>query len=163
MFNTIKNWTCLYRFNSLYFYAINFVILTFRGSLDSWLLPTCLIKIKSRPACLDTKKIYVGFKGLTVRSSPNSRLRKNLDLDQTVWIHLFPLYWPLRTTYLLSEDQIQTACPDLLYSNSIGFQVLIVRGCLMVGSYQPFKNLDPDLPVLICFILFYRLPRTNSL
>ena len=99
MFNTIKNWTCLYRFNSLYFYAINFRILTVRGSLDSWLLPTCLIKIKSRPACLDTKKIYVGFQGLTVRSLPNSRLRKKFGSGPDCLD-------PFISTLLASEDYL---------------------------------------------------------
>ena len=114
MFNTIKNWTCLYRFNSLYFYAINFRILTVRGSLDSWLLPTCLIKIKSRPACLD---IYVGFQGLTVRCSPNSRLRKKFGSGPDCLD-------PFISTLLASEDYLfvkRRSDPDGL-SGSVLFQ-----------------------------------------
>ena len=117
MFNTIKNWTCLYRFNSLYFYAINFRILTVRGSLDSWLLPTCLIKIKSRPACLDTKKNSVGFQGLTVRGSPNSRLRKNFGSGPDCLD-------PFISTLLASEDYLfvkRRSDPDGL-SGSVIFQ-----------------------------------------
>ena len=117
MFNTIKNWTCLYRFNSLYFYAINFRILTVRGSLDSWLLPTCLIKIKSGPACLDTKKIYVGFQGLTVRCSPNSRLRKKFGSGPDCLD-------PFISTLLASEDYLfvkRRSDPDGL-SGSVIFQ-----------------------------------------